>query len=75
MYRVICWIAARIVQFLGYGGALFVFWLLAQRAAVLMPGQDQRWNVVKSILLPLATLVVIACGQAVLLLALGSLTS
>ena|SRR2546426_5905112 len=51
--------AARIVQFLGYGGALFVFWLLAQRAAAL--------------LVPLATLIVIACGQAVLLLVLGPL--
>ncbi|SRR5258708_5299626 len=65
--------AARVVQFLGYGGALFVFWLLAQRAAALMPSQDQRWNVVKSILLPVATLIVIACGQAVLLLVLGPL--
>jgi hypothetical protein len=65
--------AARVVQFLGYGGALFVFWLLAQRAAAVMPSQHQPWNVVKSILLPVATLIVIACGQAVLLLLLGPL--
>jgi len=65
--------AARIVQFLGYGGALFVFWLLAQRAAALIPSQDERWNVVKNILVPLATLIVIACGQAVLLLVLEPL--
>jgi len=65
--------AARIVQFLGYGGALFVFWLLAQRAAALIPSQDERWNVVQNILVPLATLIVIACGQAVLLLVLGPL--
>jgi hypothetical protein len=65
--------AARMVQFLGYGGALFVFWLLARRAAAVMPGQHQPWNVAKSILLPVATLIVIACGQAVLLLLLGPL--
>ena len=62
--------AARIVQFLGYGGALGVFWLLADRAARLIPAGDERWNVLKSILVPLATLIVIAAGQAVLLLVL-----
>src|SRR6266446_6207555 len=65
--------AASLVQFLGYGGALLVLWLLAQRAAALMPGQDERWNLVKNLLVPLATLVVIACGQAVLLLVLDPL--
>lgn len=67
--------AARLVQFLGYGGALLVFWLLAQRAAGLIPQQNDRWNLVKSILVPLATLIVIACGQAVLLLVLAPLMS
>jgi hypothetical protein len=63
--------AARLVQFLGYGGALFFFWLLAQRAAQLMPSGDERWKVVKSITLPVATLIVVAAGQAVLRLLLG----
>lgn len=66
--------AARIAQFLGYGGALFVFWLLAQRAAALLP-RDGAWHVVKSVTLPLATLVVIAAGQAVALLLFGPLMS
>lgn len=65
--------AARLVQFLGYGGSLFVLWLLAQRTAALIPANDKRWNVVKAILVPLASLIVIACGQAVLLLVLGPL--
>ena len=65
--------AARIVQFLGYGGALLVIWLLAQRAALLLPAHDRRWGIVKSLLLPLATLVVVAAGQAVGLLLLGPL--
>jgi hypothetical protein len=67
--------ASRLVQFLGYGGALAVLWLAAQRAAVLLPGHDPRWNLMKSILLPATTLVVVAAGQAVALLVLGPLMS
>ena len=65
--------AARLVQFLGFGGALAVLWLMARRAADLLPASDERWNVLKSILLPLATLIVVASGQAVLLYVLGPL--
>ena len=67
--------AARVVQFFGYGGALFVFWLLARRTAVTLPRGDARLDVVRSILLPLATLIVVAAAQAVLLLVLGPLMS
>ena len=63
--------AARLVQFLGFGGALAVLWLMAQRAAALLPSGDERWNVLKSILVPLTTLIVVAAGQAVLLLVLA----
>ena len=63
--------AARLVQFLGYGGALLVLWMLAQRAAELLPGNDPKWNVLKSTLVPLTTLVVVSAGQAVMLLLLG----
>ena len=63
--------AARVAQFLGYGGALLVFWLLAQRAAATIPAQDERWKLVRSILVPLATLIVVACSHSVLLLVLG----
>lgn len=65
--------AARIVQFLGFGGALLVFWLLAQRAAALLPAHDGRWSVLKPLLLPLATLVVVACAHSVVLRILGPL--
>jgi len=63
--------AARLVQFLGFGGALAVLWLMAQRTAALLPSGDERWNVLKSILVPLTTLIVVASGQAVLLLVLA----
>jgi hypothetical protein len=65
--------AARLVQFLGYGGGLLVLWLLAQRAAAVLPSHDQRWNLLKNILLPLTTLIVVASAQAVMLLLLGPL--
>jgi hypothetical protein len=67
--------AARVAQFLGFGGALLVFWLLARRAAGMLPGAGERWRVVKSIVLPLATLVAVACAHSVLLLILGPLMS
>ena len=67
--------AARLVQFLGYGGSLLVLWLLASRAAALMPGNDPRWNVLKNTLVPLTTLIVVSAGQAVVLLLLGPLMS
>ena len=34
--------AARLVQFLGFGSALAVLWLAAQRAAALLPAGDER---------------------------------
>jgi hypothetical protein len=67
--------ASRVVQFLGYGGALLVFWLAAQRAAALISAQDDRWRLVKSILVPLATLIVVACAHSVILLVLGPVMS
>jgi hypothetical protein len=65
--------AAHLAQFLGYGGALAVLWLTARRAAALLPDQDSRWNVLKSTLVPLTTLIVVSAGQAVLLLLAGPL--
>jgi hypothetical protein len=67
--------AARLVQFFGYGGALFVFWLLARRSATLLPSGDARWDVARSIFLPVATLIVVAAAHAVLLLVLQPLMS
>ena len=67
--------AARVAQFLGYGGALLVFWMLAQRAAAMISRDDQRWKVVRCLLVPLATLIVVACAHSVVLLIAGPLMS
>ncbi|MDH3318468.1 MAG: hypothetical protein OEO84_02110 [Betaproteobacteria bacterium] len=65
--------AARLVQFLGFGGALLVFWLLAQRAALLIEGKNTAWALLKSVLLPVATLIVVGSAHAIALLILGPL--
>jgi hypothetical protein len=63
--------AARLVEFFGYGGALLVFWLTARRAAALI-GRDQApWHHVRHIIVPAATLIVLATAHAVVLLVLG----
>jgi uncharacterized membrane protein len=67
--------AANLVQFLTYGLALAILWLAARRAAVLLPADDPRWNVLKSTLVPLTTLIVLSAGQAVLLVITGPLMS
>ena len=67
--------ASRVVQFFGFGGALLVFWLLAQRASAQISGQTDRSRLAKSIVLPLATLIVVACAHAVILLILGPVIS
>ena len=65
--------AANLVQFLAYGLALAILWLAARRAAALLPAHDVRWNVLRSTLVPLTTLIVVSAGQAVLLLIAGPL--
>jgi hypothetical protein len=63
--------AARVAQFFGYGGALLVFWLLARRAAAMISREDEPSKLLKSILVPLATLIVVTCAHSVLLLILS----
>jgi len=67
--------AANLVQFLTYGAALVLLWLAARRAAALLPAGDVRWNVLRSTLVPLTTLIVVSAGQAVLLIVAGPLMS
>jgi len=65
--------AARLAQLLGYGGALVVFWLFAQRAAELIGPEHGRWLLVKPMILPLTTLAVIAMAHPVVLRAFRSM--
>lgn len=62
--------AAHLVEFLGFGGALAVFWLTARRAAKILVDDGGRWSFIHYVLVPAATLFVIACAHGVLLLLL-----
>lgn len=63
--------AAHLVTFLGYGTALIVFWLLGQRATVVLAEHGGRWSFLRHLLLPAVSLIVAASAHSVLFLVLG----
>ena len=58
--------ASALVQFLGYGGALLLLWLLGRKASEQFRGQP-RTAFLSYIILPLITLIVVAAAYSVLL--------
>jgi hypothetical protein len=62
--------ASHIVQFLGYGAALAALWMLGLRATIVLQQQGGKWAVLQHLILPLASLVVVALAYSVLLLLL-----
>lgn len=60
--------ASHLVRFLGYGFALFVFWQLARRLRASIREDEGRRSVLKSTLMPLATLVVVGGAHSTFLL-------
>lgn len=60
--------AAHIVEFLGFGAALVLTWLLAQRATVVVRGQRGKAQAFVHLILPVASLAVIALAYSVVLL-------
>lgn len=65
--------AARLAQFLGYGAALTLLWLLAQRAAQEFHAQGGWQRPASYFILPLATLVVVPAAHQILLLVFGGM--
>jgi len=65
--------ASNLVFFLGFGGALAVLWLAARRAAPQIGSQGEGWRVVETVIMPLATLIVVASAHPVVLLVVGPL--
>ena len=59
--------ASHLVEFIGYGGALLMFWLLARRLAAHIP-QGTPVSILRHVIVPLATLIVTSAGYQVLLL-------
>ncbi len=65
--------ASHLVRFLGFGGALAVLWLGAYRASGLLQQLGERWRIVTALVLPLATLIVVASAHPVMLLVVAPL--
>lgn len=65
--------ASHLVRFLGYGFALIAFWLLARRLRAAIREEEGQRSVLKHVLMPLATLVVMGGAQSTLLLVLDPL--
>lgn len=65
------WTASELVQFVAYGSALVVFWLLAIRAADEIPEDRNGLAFLRRLLVPVAAVLVVSIGYGVLWLLLG----
>jgi|SRR5579884_2402026 peptidoglycan/LPS O-acetylase OafA/YrhL len=63
--------ASDVAQFLGYGGALLMFWLFGRRAAIDFPEEWKGFAPFREMIMPAATLIVVTVGYGVLLLICG----
>jgi hypothetical protein len=62
--------ASHLVRFLGYAAALVAFWLLGQRATIVVRQQHGRWSFLQHLILPVVSLVFLAAAYSVVLLLL-----
>lgn len=58
--------ASRIVQFMGYGSALLLLWLLGRRVAMELPEEGKGLSFLRQVITPLVTLIVLSVGYKVL---------
>lgn len=63
--------ASRIVQFMGYGSALLLLWLLGQRVARELSEDGKGASFLRQVIVPLVTLAVVSAGYKVLWLLVG----
>ena len=63
--------ASHVVQFMGYGGALLLFWLGGRRATHQLQAKVERSAALSYIITPLITLIVLSAGYEVLLQPIG----
>jgi hypothetical protein len=62
--------ASDVVSFMGYGGALLMFWLVGERAAAQLE-QEKRLAFLRPLIMPVVQLIVLTVGYMVLLLVIG----
>jgi len=60
--------AARVVEFLGYGAALVVGWVLGREATIYVRKQGGKLLAIQHLILPVVSLIVVALAHSVLLL-------
>ncbi len=63
--------ASDIAQFLGYGGALVMLWMLCRELAIPQHEDNPKLAFVSHLVMPLATLIVVSLGYRVLLFVAG----
>ncbi len=59
--------AAQVVEFLGYGGALLLFWLLGRRMGLQLQRDGKELSFLRHVIIPLTTLIVVPASYRVLL--------
>ena len=59
--------ASALARFLGYGGALIIFWILGRRTARQLCSAESNSQPVGALVLPLTTLIVLSAGYDVVL--------
>ncbi len=62
--------AAHLVQFLGFGGALALFWALGRRATIVVHKAGGKLASLEHLILPVVTIIVVALAYSVLLIVL-----
>lgn len=63
--------ASHMVQFMGYAGALLLFWRLGRRAAVELPEDGKGLSFLRHVITPLVTLIVVSAAYNVILMVIG----
>ena len=63
--------ASHLVRFMGYGGALLLFWLAGRRATSQLEEEAERNAALSYVITPLITLIVLSAGYEVLLQLIG----
>lgn len=60
--------ASHLVRFLGYSTALAALWMLGRRATMALQQHGGRWSFLQHLILPVATLIVVASANSIALL-------
>jgi hypothetical protein len=63
--------ASDVVSFMGYGGALILFWLVGGRASAQIKKEEKLFAFLRPVVMPVILLIILLIGYTVVLLVLG----